>query len=92
MLAYNLNRSLHDPFTKPQSRMPKFHLWVWTTSLGAGIGVGTLHEYRPNLHMCFTCHGVPPILHWALLFGWFLAYWVLAAVFMADAYYWMVHS
>ena len=45
-LAYNLNRSLHDPFTKPQSRIVKFHLFVWSTSLAVGICVGLFHEYR----------------------------------------------
>lgn len=49
-LAYNLNRSLHDPFTKPQSRMTKFHLCVWSTSACIGLSIGVLHEYRPNLH------------------------------------------
>ena len=91
-LAYNLNRSLHDPFTKPQSRMGKFHMWVWSTSLAAGLSAGGLHEYRPNLHMCYTCHGVPEVVNWLLLFGWLVAYWFLAVGFMIDAYYWMVHS
>jgi hypothetical protein len=45
-LAYNLNRSLHDPFTKPQSRMGKFHLWVWSTSGVIGLLTGMFHEYR----------------------------------------------
>ena len=74
-LAYNLNRSLHDPFTKPQSRMTKYHLWVWSTSLIVGLSVGALHEYRPNLHLCFTCHGLSPVMNWLLLYGWFLSYW-----------------
>ena len=42
-LAYNLNRSLHDPFTRPQSRMGKYHLWVWSTSLAVGLASGSLH-------------------------------------------------
>lgn len=91
-LAYNLNRSLHDPFTRPLSRMPRLHLWVWSTSLAVGISIGFLHEYRPNLHMCWSCHGLPPLFNWLLLFGWILIYWCLAALIMADAYYWMVHS
>ena len=91
-LAYNLNRSLHDPFTKPQSRMTKYHLWVWSTSLTAGVATGLLHEYRPNLHLCWSCHGLPASVNWLLLYGWLVAYWLLAAGYMVDAYFWTVHS
>lgn len=58
-LAYNLNRSLHDPFTKPQSRMGKFHAAIWSTSLLIGLTIGMFHEYRPNLH-CARAPSQPP--------------------------------
>ena len=81
-LAYNLNRSLHDPFTKPQSRLKKFHLGVWLSSLVVGIAVGSLHAYRANLHMCWSSDAAPAFVNWLLLFGWVLCYWLLAAIFM----------
>ena len=91
-IAVNLNRSIHDPFTKPQSRMRKMHTWVWGTSLAVGVSVGVLHEYRPNLHMCWSCHGTSGVFSWVLLFGWLAAYFLLAVVVMLDAWYWLMHA
>ncbi|KAL1520274.1 hypothetical protein AB1Y20_023742 [Prymnesium parvum] len=91
-LAVNLNRSLHDPFTKPQSRMGKFHYWIWGSSLSAGICAAVLHEFRPNLHMCWTCQGMSGAFSWLLLFAWLVAYWAIAAVIMLDAWYWLIHA
>ena len=84
-LAYNLNRSLHDPFTRPQSRISKFHAGVWSTSGFVGIIVALLHEYRPNEHMCWSCHGLDRVFNWLLLFGWILLY-------TFDAAFWFIHS
>mmetsp|Transcript_71793 Transcript_71793/g.215811 ORF Transcript_71793/g.215811 Transcript_71793/m.215811 type:complete len:739 (+) Transcript_71793:414-2630(+) len=91
-LAVNLNRSLHDPFTKPQSRMKTFHAWIWGTSFAVGISVGVLHEFRPNLHLCWSCHGIAGVYSWVLLFGWLIVYWSVAVVIMLDAWYWLIHA
>jgi hypothetical protein len=72
--------------------MLKFHLWVWSTSTLVGTSIGALHEYRPNLHMCWSCYGLPVLLNWMLFFAWLLVYWARAAAFMVEAWYWMVHS
>lgn len=53
-LAYNLNRSLHDPFTKPQSRMSKFHMGVWGVAAASSVFIGSLAECVAN--------GIPPAL------------------------------
>ena len=91
-LAYNLNRSLHDPFTRPRSRMMKLHVWVWGSSLAGGIGVGVLGEFRPKLHVCYVCQGAPAAVIWLLYLAWVLVYWALAAVILVDAWFWLIYT
>ena len=90
-LAYNLNRSLHDPFTRPQSRIGKFHAGVWTTSGVVGVVVALLHEYRPNEHLCWSCHGLDRAFNWFLLLGWIVVYTLFAIVYTCDAAFWFIH-
>ena len=53
-------------------------------SLTVGVSVGVLHEYRPNLHMCWSCHGINGAFSWVLLFGWLVSYWVVSFLIMLD--------
>ena len=69
-ITFNLNRSIHDPFTRPQTRMKKLHLWVWGTAAVAGVVAAALNEYRPNHHLCYVCAEFAPSLSYVLYFGW----------------------
>ena len=71
--------------------MGRFHAWVWSTSIAVGLTVGSMGDYRPNLHMCFTCHIVEPavsdvLADWLLLFAWVLGYWTYACAVLLDAW------
>ena len=96
-IAVNLNRSLHDPFTRPRSRMANFHLWVWSSSIAVGVAVSSMGDYRPNLHTCFVCHVPLPsfadsLTDWTLLFAWVVAYWLYAVAVLVDAWRRLVGS
>ena len=82
-LAYNLNRSIHDPFTRPTSRMLKFHGFAWTFAIIFGV-VAAIDSpsYNISLDMCWSCD-----LHSFTLFLVPISLYLFSSsIFLIDAY------
>jgi 1-phosphatidylinositol-4-phosphate 5-kinase len=83
VFSLNFYLSIADPFQRPESRMKKYHVYVWSVALATASVAASRAAYRPSLRICWTAteSGVN-YLNWIVFFLWVIAYWVISVVIL----------
>eukprot|EP00475_Leptophrys_vorax_P016090 TRINITY_DN22490_c0_g1_i1.p1 TRINITY_DN22490_c0_g1~~TRINITY_DN22490_c0_g1_i1.p1 ORF type:complete len:674 (-),score=128.47 TRINITY_DN22490_c0_g1_i1:1566-3488(-) len=79
--SVNVYFTVKNPFVRPHTRNPWYHLWVWSGSAITAIILSFTNqaEFRAGLQFCYT-KSVPGSVNWwnwGLLYVWIIIYWLI---------------
>lgn len=88
VLALNFYFSISNPFKRPQSNMPYYHLFAWGSAIFTGIMTSTNYGYRPELQLCWNAKSVTTVIN---IWNW-LGYYVWLYVFSFASVFIFLHG